>query len=106
MPRVKGGVITRRRHKKVLDLTKGQRATRSKLYRRAREAMLHSLSYSYRDRKDRKGDFRRLWIVRINAACRTNGLSYSSFINGLKMAGIEVNRKMMADLAVRDGTAF
>ncbi len=106
MPRVKGGVITRHRHKKVLALTKGQRATKSKLYRRAHEAMLKSLSYAYRDRKDKKGDFRKLWIVRINAACRVNGLSYSSFVNGLKKAGVEVNRKMLAELAVHDVAAF
>ncbi len=106
MPRVKGGVITRHRHKKVLALTKGQRATKSKLYRRAHEAMLKSLSYSFRDRKDRKGDFRQLWIVRINAACRANGLSYSSFIAGLKKAGVEVNRKMLAELALHDVSVF
>lgn len=106
MPRVKGGVITRHRHKKVLALTKGQRATKSKLYRRAHEAMLKSLSYAYRDRKDKKGDFRKLWIVRINAACRASGLSYSRFVNGLKKAGVEVNRKMLAELAVHDVAAF
>lgn len=106
MPRAKGGVITRHRHKKVLSLTKGQRGTKSKLYRRAHEAMLKSLSYAYRHRRERKGDLRRLWIVRINAACRLGDLSYSSFINGLKKASVEVNRKMLADLAVNDSAAF
>src|SRR5947207_9175767 len=100
MPRVKRGVTAHARHKKVLELTKGQWGSNHKLYRRAHEAMLHSLSYAYRDRKDRKGQFRRLWIIRINAAAREAGLSYNQLMHGLKAAGIEVNRKMLADLAV------
>jgi len=106
LPRAKGGVVTRRRHKKVLKLTKGQRASKHALYRRAHEAMLKSLSYAYRHRRERKGDMRRLWICRINAATRLEGLSYSQFINGLKRANVEVNRKMLADMAVKDPTAF
>lgn len=106
MPRVKRGVTARARHKKVLELTKGQWGTKHRLYRRAHEAMLHSLKYAYRDRRDRKGQMRRLWIVRINAAARLAGVSYNTLINGLKTAGIEVNRKMLADLAVRDQPAF
>lgn len=106
MARVKRGVTAHRRHKKVLDLTKGQWGSSHKLYRRAHEAMLHSLAYAYRDRRDRKGQFRRLWIIRINAAARLAGVSYNTLMHGLKEAGIEVNRKMLADLAVRDQTAF
>ncbi len=106
MPRVKGGVVTRRRHKRVLALTKGQRATRHTLYRRAHEAMLKSLSYAYRHRRERKGDMRRLWILRINAATRAQGLTYSQFINSLKKSGVEVNRKMLADMAVREPESF
>ena len=106
MPRVKGGVVTRRRHKKVLKQTKGHRGTRHSLYRRAHESLLKALSYSYRHRRERKGDFRRLWIVRINAAARQEGLSYSRFMDGLKKAGVEVDRKMLADLAVRDPATF
>ena len=106
MPRVKRGVTARARHKKVLELTKGQWGTKHRLYRRAHEAMLHSLSYAYRDRRDRKGQLRRLWIIRINAAARLAGVSYNAFMHGLKAAGVEVNRKMLADLAVRDQTAF
>ena len=106
MPRVKGGVITHRRHKKVLALTRGQRATRHTLYRRAHEAMLKSLSYAYRHRRERKGDMRRLWILRINAAARAQGITYGEFISGLKRAGVEINRKMLADMAVREPAAF
>lgn len=106
MPRVKGGVTARQRHKKVLKLTKGQRGARSRLYRRANEAMLKSLWYSYRDRRVRKRDFRRLWITRINAASRLNGLPYNRFMAGLKLAGVEVDRKMLADLAITDAAAF
>lgn len=106
MTRVKGGVAAHRRHKKVLKLTKGQRGARHSRYRVAHEAMMKSLSYSYRHRRERKGDFRRLWIVRINAAARQEGLSYSRFIDGLKKAGVEVDRKMLADMAVRDPNAF
>ena len=106
MPRVKGGPRARRRHKKVLKLTKGQRGTKHALYRRANEAMLKSLWYAYRDRRNRKRDFRRLWIIRINAAARLNGLSYSRFIHGLGKAGVEIDRKILADLAVNDAEAF
>ena len=106
MPRVKRGVTTHRRHKKVLALTRGQRATRHSLYRRAHEAMMKSLSYAYFHRRERKGDMRRLWISRINAASRTRGLSYGSFIDGLRKSGVEINRKMLADMAVREPEAF
>lgn len=106
MPRVKRGVAAHHRHKKVLELTKGHRATSHALYRRAHESMLHALSYSYRHRRERKGDFRRLWITRINAAARISGLSYNRFMDGLRKAGITVNRKVLADLAVRDAKAF
>ena len=106
MPRVKGGPQARRRHKKVLKLTKGQRGTKHALYRRANEAMLKSLWYAYRDRRNRKRDFRRLWITRINAAARLNGLSYSRFMHGLGKAGVEIDRKILAELAVNDAEAF
>ena len=106
MARVKRGVPAHRRHKKVLKLTKGQVHSRHLLFRRANEALLHSKFYSTRDRKDRKGEFRRLWIVRINAAARPLGLTYSKLIAGLDRAGIEVDRKVLADLAVRDEKAF
>lgn len=106
MPRVKRGVTARARHKKVLKQTKGQVGSRHLLYRRAREALTHSLFYHDRDRHDRKGEFRRLWIARINAAAREEGLTYHQFMHGLKLAGIEVNRKILADLAVRDAGAF
>jgi large subunit ribosomal protein L20 len=106
MARVKTGVVRRQRHKKLLKITKGQFGTRSKLFRRANEAMLHSLWYSYRDRRQRRRDLRRLWIVRINAGARQNGITYSKLIHGLKQADITINRKMLADLAVRDPNAF
>lgn len=106
MARVKGGPQGYRRHKKVLKLTKGQYGTRSKLIRRAHQAMLKSLWYSYRDRRNRKRDLRRLWIARINAAARLNGTTYSKLINSLKLAEITINRKMLADLAVHDPKAF
>jgi len=106
LPRVTGGTTTRHRHKKVLKLTKGHRATKHSLYRRAHESMLKSLSYAYRHRRERKGDMRRLWITRINAATRLEGLSYSRFIEGLSRAGIALDRKMLAELAVTDPTAF
>ncbi len=106
MPRVKGGVTAHRRHKKVLGLTKGHRATRHSLYRRAHESMLKALSYAYRHRRERKGDMRRLWILRINAAARAQGLNYSQFMDGLRKSGIGVNRKMLADMAVRDPETF
>jgi len=103
---VKRGVTARKRHKKILKLTKGQRGARSRLYRRANEAMLKSLSYAYRDRRARKRDMRRLWITRINAASRLNGLSYSRFMQGLRLAGVEVDRKILADMAISDSAAF
>ncbi|MES0338692.1 MAG: 50S ribosomal protein L20 [Anaerolineales bacterium] len=106
MSRVKGGTITRRRHKKVIKLTKGMYGSRSTLYRRANEAMLKSLWYAYRDRRTRKRDLRRLWIARINAAARLNGTTYSRLIYDLKQSGIGLNRKILADLAVRDPKAF
>lgn len=106
MPRVKGGPRARKRHKKVIKLTKGQYGTRHSLYKRAHEAMLKSLTYAYRDRRRRKRDFRRLWIQRINAAAREHGLSYSRFMAGLKKAGVELDRKILADLAVNDARAF
>jgi large subunit ribosomal protein L20 len=106
MARVKRGVTTHRRHKKVLAQVKGHRATNNRLYKRAHESMMHALAYAYRDRRNRKRDFRRLWIVRINAAARQNGLPYGRFIQGLRLAGVEIDRKMLADLAVRDAAAF
>jgi len=104
--RVKGGVVTRRRHKRVLKLTKGQFGARHALFKRAHEAMMKSLAYAYKDRRERKRDFRRLWIVRINAAARAHGLTYGKFISGLRKAGVEVNRKILAEMAVRDQGAF
>ena len=106
MTRVKNNVAAHRRHKKVLRLTKGQVGARHSRYRVAHEAMLHSLSYSYRHRRERKRDFRRLWIIRINAATSKEGLSYSRFNDGLKKAGVEIDRKILADMAVRDPTTF
>lgn len=106
MTRVKGGVVTRRRHKKIIGMTSGQYGTRHRLFRRANEALMKSLWYAFRDRRNRKRDLRRLWITRINAAARLNGTSYSRLINALKSANIALNRKMLADLAVRDPAAF
>lgn len=106
MARVKTGPYRRQHHKKVLKLTKGQFGTRSKLFRRANEAMLKSLWYAYRDRRARKRDLRQLWIARINAAARLNGTTYSRLIHSMKDAQIAINRKMLADLAVRDPKAF
>lgn len=106
MARVKGAVRTRARHKKVLKLAKGYFGAKSKLYRVANEAVMKSLSYAYRDRKQKKRDFRKLWIARINAAARMNGLSYSKFMNALKKAGITLNRKVLADMAVNDAAGF
>lgn len=106
MARVKTGFTRRKRHKKILKLTKGQFGARSRTYRRANEAMLKSLWYAYRDRRTRKRDLRRLWIARINAAARLNGTTYSRFIHGMKKVGITINRKMLADLAVNDPKAF
>jgi large subunit ribosomal protein L20 len=104
--RVKGGTVTRRRHKKVLKSTKGQYGTKHRLFRRANEAMMKSLRYAYRDRRNRRRELRRLWIARINAASRQNGLSYSRFMFGLKQAGVELDRKSLAELAVADSSAF
>ena len=104
--RVKRGLAAHRRHKKYLDLAKGFRGGRSRLYRTAREAVERSLQYAYEGRKLRKRAFRRLWIQRINAGARINGLSYSRLVNGLKLAGVEINRKMLADLAVREKADF
>ncbi|MBC5857748.1 50S ribosomal protein L20 [Campylobacter jejuni] len=106
MARVKTGVIRRRKHKKILKLARGFYSGRRKHFRKAKEQLERSLVYAYRDRRRRKRDFRRLWIVRINAACRLNDLSYSRFINGLKKAGIELDRKILADLAMNDAAAF
>lgn len=106
MARVKRGVAAHRRHKAVLAQVKGHRGTRNRLYKRAHESLMHSWAYAYRDRRNRKRDMRRLWIQRINAASRMNGLQYSKLIHGLNLAGVEVDRKMMADLAVRDEQAF
>lgn len=106
MPRVKRGVTKRQRHKKVLEATRGQRGARSARYRAARESMLKGLSHAYRHRRERKRDFRGLWIMRINAAARQQGLSYSQFMDGLRRASVGVDRKALADLAVRDENAF
>ncbi|EAJ7529767.1 50S ribosomal protein L20 [Campylobacter jejuni] len=106
MARVKTGVVRRRKHKKVLKLARGFYSGRRKHFRKAKEQLERSLVYAYRDRRRKKTDFRRLWIVRINAACRLNDLSYSRFINGLKKAGIELDRKILADLAMNDAAAF
>ena len=106
MPKVKRGVTKRRRHKKVLQMTKGHKGVRHRLYKRAMESMLHALMYSYAHRRERKGDFRKLWIARINAAARQEGMNYSQFMLGLHRAGVEVNRKVLADLAVRDPEDF
>ncbi len=106
MPRVKGSPATRRRRKKVIAQAKGHRAGRHHLFKQARESVMHALRYAYVHRRDRKGDFRRLWIARINAAARLNGLSYSTLISGLKRAQVEIDRKVLADLAVRDANAF
>ncbi len=104
--RVKGGTRTRYRHKKILRQTKGYYGTRHRLFRRANEAWMKAQWYAYRDRRQRRRDLRRLWITRINAAARLNGLSYSRFIHGLKLAGVELDRKIMADIAVRDAETF
>ena len=106
MARVKRGVTARNRHRKVLKLTKGQKGSKHLLFRRANEAMLKSLWCSHRDRRDRKRDFRRLWITRVNAGARLNGLSYSRLIYGLKLANVVIDRKLLADIAVRDAATF
>ena len=104
--RVKSGIVRRRRHKKIINMLKGQWGTRGRLFRRSNEAMMKSYWYAYRDRRQRRRDLRRLWITRINAASRANGLPYSKFIHGLKMANVDLDRKIMADIAVRDDVAF
>ncbi len=104
--RIKRGVTAHQRHKKVLAITKGHKGTRRSLFRRANESMLKALSYAYIHRRDRKGDMRRLWVLRINAASRAQGMTYSQFINGLQKSGIAINRKMLADIAVREPEAF
>ncbi len=106
MPRARNNVAAHRRHKKFLRQAKGNYGGRSRLYRTARETVQKGMAYAYRDRRNRKRDFRRLWIIRINAAARLNGLSYSAFINGLNRAGVSINRKMLADIAVKDFKAF
>lgn len=106
MPRVKGGTVTRRRRKRVLKLAKGYYGSKHRLFKTAKQQVMKSYNYAYRDRRNKKRDFRKLWITRINAAARLNGLSYSRLMHGLKLSGIEVNRKMLAELAVSDEKAF
>jgi large subunit ribosomal protein L20 len=104
--RVKRAVNAHKKRRTTLELASGYRGQRSRLYRKAKEQVLHSLNYAYRDRRARKGDFRQLWITRINAAARQNGLTYNRFIQGLRVAGVEVDRKILAELAVKDPVAF
>ena len=106
MARVKSAVNAQKKRRTTLERASGYRGQRSRLYRKAKEQVTHSLVYAYRDRKDRKGDFRQLWIQRINAAARANGMTYNRFIQGLKVAGVEVDRRMLAELAVNDPAAF
>ena len=106
MPRVKTGVVRRRRHKKVLKLARGFYSGRHKHFRKAKEQLERSMYYAFRDRKQKKREFRKLWIIRINAACRLNGMSYSVFMNGLKRANIDLDRKILADMAMNDAAAF
>jgi len=106
VPRAKAGPTTHRRHKKIIKQAKGHRAGRHNLFRQANQSVMHALQYAYEHRRDRKGDFRSLWIARINAAARLNGLSYSRLMSGLKRAQVEIDRKLLADLAVRDAAAF
>ena len=106
MPRVKGGTISRARHKKVMKQAKGYFGSKHRLFKSANEQVMHSGKYAYRDRRQKKRDFRKLWITRINAACRENEISYSKFINGLSVAGIEINRKMLSELAIENKEAF
>jgi large subunit ribosomal protein L20 len=106
MARIKGGFVTRRRHKKILKLAKGYYGAKHRLFKKANEQVMKSLMYAFRDRRRKKRDFRKLWIARINAAARLNGLSYSKFMHGLKLAGIDVNRKILADLAISDAKGF
>lgn len=106
MPRAKGGIVTRRRHNKILKLAKGYWGRKSTLFRPANQQVMKSLMYAYRDRRTKKRNFRRLWITRINAACRINEISYSRFMNGLKKAGVQINRKVLSELAISDAKAF
>lgn len=106
MPRVKIGVTAHKRHKKILKMAKGYKGSKSKQFKKANETVMKGLYYARRDRRAKKGEFRRLWIARINAAARINGISYSRLMNGLKKAGVEVNRKILADLAIFDAAAF
>lgn len=104
--RVRGGIVTRRRHKKILKMASGHRGSLHRLYRPAKESVFKALKYATMHRRKKKGDFRRLWIIRINAAVRSQGLSYSTFMNGLKKAGVTVNRKMLSEMAIHDPNAF
>jgi large subunit ribosomal protein L20 len=106
MPRAKGGVVTRRRHKKVLKLTRGHRATKHKLFGRAQDSMMHALDYAYVHRRERRGDMRRLWIQRINAGARAGGTTYRALMQGLNLASVEINRKMLAEMALNDPAGF
>jgi large subunit ribosomal protein L20 len=106
MSRIKRGVPARKRHQKIIRMARGHKGPRKKLFRRANESVMHALSYAYRDRRDRKGQFRRLWIMRINAAARENGLTYGKLIDGLNKANVAIDRKVLADLAVRDPSGF
>ncbi|AQL56462.1 50S ribosomal protein L20 [Abyssicoccus albus] len=106
MPRVKGGTVTRRRRKRTLKLAKGYFGSKSKLYKVAKQQVIKSGQYAYRDRRQKKREFRKLWITRINAAARQEGLSYSKLMNGLKLAGIDINRKMLSEIAISDQKAF
>ena len=106
MARIKGAVTTRKRHKKILKLAKGYRGAKSKQFRTANEAVMKSLVYAYIGRKQKKRNFRQLWITRISAGCRANGMNYSTFMNGLKKAGIDLNRKMLSEIAIADPAAF
>ena len=106
MARVKGAMMTRKRRKKVLKLAKGYYGSKSKLFKTAKQAVMKSGQYAYIGRKQKKRDFRRLWITRISAACKLNGMNYSTFMHGLKTAGIEINRKMLSEMAINDAVAF
>ncbi len=106
MPRTKRGTVARKRRKKILKLARGYYGAKSKLFKMANQQVMRSMQYAYRDRKQRKRDFRKLWIARINAAARADGMSYSRFISGLKKADVQINRKVLADMAVRDKAAF
>jgi len=106
MPRVKRGTMTHKRHKKVLDRAKGYWGGRSRLFKTAKEAVMHSMQYAYRDRRNKKREFRRLWIARINAGCREQGMTYGRFIEGLSKAGVQLDRKMLSEMAIHDAQGF